>query len=330
MANPAPLTLPVGATENSIRVHPVVLFTICDAFIRRNEGQDRVIGTLLGTVGDGAVDIKNCYAVPHSESNDAEIQVHSPAVYHPFTCLTRLSKPVSSISLYSMRLIFSACLSFVPTLAQVSVDLHHHQTMASLQRKVNSRERIVGWFSTGTSVSGSDALIHSFYAGECPNPVHLILDTTLQNNRMAVKAYVSRPLTVQGRELAREFQEVACEVRTVEAERSAGDLLGEELTEKLPSDLEGLGTSLEKLRLALEAAERYVNDVVEGRCDANVSVGRQLAETVATVPHFSPSDLSKLVQDSQNDVLLTSYLASLIRAHIALADKLGTMQLPLL
>ena len=70
MANPAPLTLPVGATENSVRVHPVVLFTICDAFIRRNEGQDRVIGTLLGSIGDGVVDIKNCYAVPHSESND--------------------------------------------------------------------------------------------------------------------------------------------------------------------------------------------------------------------------------------------------------------------
>lgn len=64
------LTLPVGVTENTVRVHPVVLFTICDAYIRRNENQERVIGTLLGTVGDGVVDIKNCYAVPHSESNE--------------------------------------------------------------------------------------------------------------------------------------------------------------------------------------------------------------------------------------------------------------------
>ncbi len=52
------------------RVHPVVLFTITDAFIRRNDGQERVIGTLLGTVSDGVVEVKNCYAVPHSESND--------------------------------------------------------------------------------------------------------------------------------------------------------------------------------------------------------------------------------------------------------------------
>jgi hypothetical protein len=65
-----PLTLPVGVTENTVRVHPVVLFTICDAYIRRSENQDRVIGTLLGTISDGVVEIRDCYAVPHSESND--------------------------------------------------------------------------------------------------------------------------------------------------------------------------------------------------------------------------------------------------------------------
>lgn len=52
------------------RLHPVVLFTITDAFIRRNKDQERVIGTLLGTIADGVVEVKNCYAVPHSESND--------------------------------------------------------------------------------------------------------------------------------------------------------------------------------------------------------------------------------------------------------------------
>ena len=65
-----PLVLPVGATENSVRVSPVVLLTIADAYIRRGEGAGRVIGTLLGSVSDGVVDVKSCYAVPHSEAND--------------------------------------------------------------------------------------------------------------------------------------------------------------------------------------------------------------------------------------------------------------------
>lgn len=66
----APLTLPLGFTESTVQVHPVVLFTICDAYIRRNQGQKRVIGTLLGTVSDGIIDVRSCYAVPHSENND--------------------------------------------------------------------------------------------------------------------------------------------------------------------------------------------------------------------------------------------------------------------
>jgi hypothetical protein len=70
---------------------------VCDSFIRRNEGQERVIGTLLGRCetlrgvpgrstpawcdpdapltapphsvsSDGTVEIKNSYAVPHNES----------------------------------------------------------------------------------------------------------------------------------------------------------------------------------------------------------------------------------------------------------------------
>lgn len=66
----APLNLPVGQTSITVRVQPVVLFSICDAYIRRNEGKDRVIGTLLGSISDGVVDIRECYAVPHNESTD--------------------------------------------------------------------------------------------------------------------------------------------------------------------------------------------------------------------------------------------------------------------
>ena len=75
--------------------------------------------------------------------------------------------------------------------------MQHQQTMASLQQKVNPAERVVGWFSTGSDISGSDALIHSFYAGETSNPVHITVDTTLQGDRMAVRAFVSRTLSIQ-------------------------------------------------------------------------------------------------------------------------------------
>ena len=276
------ITLPVGCTENRVSVHPVAIFTMCDAFVRRNEGQARVIGTLLGTIGDGVVEIKNCFAVPHSESDD-----------------------------------------------QVAVDVVHHQTMAELQKKVNSRERIVGWWSTGTDVSGSDALIHNFYTNECANPIHLILDTDVSQPGSVVKAFVSRVLSIEGVQLAREFQEVPCEVRTSESEKVVGDALLSETVESLPTELEGLAASLKHLDQMVAAASEYVEGVLAGTIEGDIGFGRQIADALAAVPRMSSEEMSKMVRSSQNDILLTTYLSDLIRAQLALSDRLGTMQLPL-
>ena len=56
----------------NVVVHPTVLFSIVDAFERRQEEARRVIGTLLGSVEKGGyhVEVTNCFAVPHNESED--------------------------------------------------------------------------------------------------------------------------------------------------------------------------------------------------------------------------------------------------------------------
>lgn len=78
----APVLLtPPGSV--SVKVHPVVLFSICDAFIRRNDKQERVIGTLLGNVVDGVVEVKNCYVVPHNESQDQVQEQENSAQLQP-------------------------------------------------------------------------------------------------------------------------------------------------------------------------------------------------------------------------------------------------------
>ena len=56
--------------------------------------------------------------------------------------------------------------------------------------------------------------------------VHLRVDTTLTNNKLDVVAYVARHLTLGDRStsLAQEFQQVPCEVRTVEVERLGSEV----------------------------------------------------------------------------------------------------------
>ncbi len=54
----------------NVLIHPVALFAIVDSYERRNEDAKRVIGTLLGTLDKGVVEVRNCFAVPHHETED--------------------------------------------------------------------------------------------------------------------------------------------------------------------------------------------------------------------------------------------------------------------
>jgi len=58
------------AVNIRVKVHPVVLFQIADAYERRDMEKFRVIGTLLGSIDKQTVEVKNCYCVPHKDHND--------------------------------------------------------------------------------------------------------------------------------------------------------------------------------------------------------------------------------------------------------------------
>jgi hypothetical protein len=49
----------------SCKIHPVVVWSILDQFIRRPEGAGRVIGTLTGINYEGQIEIRSCFPVPH-------------------------------------------------------------------------------------------------------------------------------------------------------------------------------------------------------------------------------------------------------------------------
>lgn len=70
--------------------------------------------------------------------------------------------------------------------------------------------------------------------------------------------------------------------------------------------------------------------VQNGKQKGDISVGRYLADTCAAVPYIRKEDFEQLLQDNTQDALLVMYLSNLVKAHVALADKLGTAALPIL
>ncbi|CAL0315752.1 unnamed protein product [Lupinus luteus] len=262
----------------SARVHPLVVFNICDCYVRRPDQAERVIGTLLGSVlPDGTLDIRNSYAVPHNESID-----------------------------------------------QVALDIEYHHNMLLSHEKVNPKEVIVGWYSSGLGVTGSSALIHEFYSREVPNPIHLTVDTGFLNSEGTIKAYVSNNLSLGDRQIAAQFQEIPLDLRMVEAERIGFDTLKTTAIDKIPSDLEGMEASMQHLLSLIDDIYKYVDDVVEGHIDPENRIGRLISDAVGSLPKLPPSAFDKLVNDSLQDHLLLLYLSSITRTQLSLAEKLNT------
>ena len=57
----------------TVKVHPVVIFTILDHYRRRNTGSRRVVGTLLGNKVNNIIEVESCFAVPHTEDDQISI-----------------------------------------------------------------------------------------------------------------------------------------------------------------------------------------------------------------------------------------------------------------
>jgi translation initiation factor 3 subunit F len=479
--------LPIGSVNaGTVKIQPVVLLQICDAYIRRNEKQERVIGTLLGnTSPDGVVEVKSCYVVPHTESDDqvsreasgrpgrarkggATLKIKRARRAEPSSVFRRCSRsearsidhaprcslllpirvrgrrlPARSFALSASSTEAVLLVSrqpneklttrrqrrppleknAAPHSQQVAVDVVHHKTMYDLHHKVAPTENIVGWFSTGPTISSSDALIQEFYAKELagapqqplgasaaapaapatpapgasstggtapatsaaaaaaaapataaaavaagtpataaaavaagappatpaaaasapgaaatqlpagPSPVHLTVDTSLTGDRVAVRAYVSRALLLGGRALATEFVPVPSRIDYLDLERVGADLMlsgGPSSSKAVATEHETLQTSVRRLQGLLAIARSYADDVAAGRRKGDPAIGRCLDDALAAAPALPAAEFEALVAQGVQDALLVDHLAHLVRAQMALAERLGTAALPLL
>mmetsp|Transcript_16234 Transcript_16234/g.28351 ORF Transcript_16234/g.28351 Transcript_16234/m.28351 type:complete len:312 (-) Transcript_16234:155-1090(-) len=270
-------------------VHPLVLLHVMDHHTRRQEASGRVIGTLLGRRDGKTVEVTNCFAVPHAERGD-----------------------------------------------EVAIGKDFNRQMLGLHLRANRKEQVVGWYASAALgddappdlIADTSSLIHEFYAGESDegDPIHLVVDTRLLQDAITVRAYRSSPVVVQGEALANMFHELRLTLENSEPETLAlHQMVSDSSSQKKENQdkEEPLLVSMEKLYKILESASDYVDSVVEGKTSPDAEVGRQIADTLATVPRIHPEVFDKLFNDSLQDLLMVTYLSNITRTQLSIAEKLN-------
>lgn len=71
------------------------------------------------------------------------------------------------------------------------MDHNYHENMSELYKKVNAKERPVGWYHSGPKLRSSDFKIHDLFRKYSPSPVLVIIDpVTDAPGTLPINSYV--------------------------------------------------------------------------------------------------------------------------------------------
>jgi translation initiation factor 3 subunit F len=223
----------------------------------------------------------------------------------------------------------------------VLMETDYHKHVFQLRQKVSPREVVVGWFSTGDEITGTSAVIHSFYCSKeshfqpsivLPSPIHLLVDTSLQKRNLEIKAFLNVRTVIADSLL--QFHEIPLEVQTSAAEKAGISLLmqARRAAREAPpgsqpvasiGQMDGFEGGLRELLELFKKFQAYVREVHAGKKEGDLTVGRSITRTLCMEPVIDVDAVENLCMNSLQDTLMVVYLSNLTKTQISLAEKIN-------
>ncbi|ORY07831.1 Mov34-domain-containing protein [Basidiobolus meristosporus CBS 931.73] len=278
-----------GKTSSSVSVtvNPIVFFSILDHYLRRNDNQDRVIGTLLGIRSeDGSeVQIKNCFSVPHDETQD---QVAVDMEYH--RTMYELHQRVNPKEVIVGWYATGGALNSYSALIQ---DFY--------SREVAPFPAV--HLTMDTNLTNDNLGVQAFTS----SPIGV--DTKAENCM-----FLPIPCEIKYGDSERSGLDILSFAK--ESPKS---------TASIASDMDNLERAIITLQEMLERVVTYVDSVLEGKVPANNTIGRFLMDTVSVIPKIDASSFEKLFNSHLQDLLMVVYLTNMTRAQLSIANSLQNL-----
>eukprot|EP01119_Soliformovum_irregulare_P022409 TRINITY_DN765_c0_g1_i2.p1 TRINITY_DN765_c0_g1~~TRINITY_DN765_c0_g1_i2.p1 ORF type:complete len:248 (+),score=85.63 TRINITY_DN765_c0_g1_i2:361-1104(+) len=197
--------------------------------------------------------------------------------------------------------------------------------MEAMYRKVNARENIVGWYSTGPRIRPADLEINDLFKKYVPNPVLVIIDVQPKEEyEIPTKSYVAleevREDSTEAPKI--QFQHITSEIGALEAEEVGVEHLLRDVKDTsvstLATQLHAKMLSLKSLISHIGELHHYLELVASGKLPLNHQILAQVQDIFNMAPNLKLENLQKNFQVKINDMMLVIYLSSMIRSIIAL------------
>jgi 26S proteasome regulatory subunit N8 len=207
--------------------------------------------------------------------------------------------------------------------------------MLAMFRKVNAKERVVGFYSTGPQIRPNDLRIHDIVKRFLPKstmtpPIFCIIDIRPGRQSLPTTAYrvVEEVSTKEGqRQVKLSFAHVSCSMGAEEPEevgvehllRDINDPTVSTVASLIKGKMAGLATLTEKL---VECKD-YLEACVRGDQKVNPEIVANLQTILNLLPNLNTDDMVRSMLIKTNDMHMAIYLSALIRSVIALHDLIN-------
>lgn len=195
-------------------------------------------------------------------------------------------------------------------------------------KKVNTREDIVGFYSSGPKLKENDLKIASLFRRFCSHePVFIIIDVRPNVEGLPTTAYEAvEEVQGQGEEIQRVFKHIPCSIGAEEAEEVGVEHLLRDIndpsTSTLAVSIKQKLKGLDNLATRLVEIRDYLGKVVDGKAPVNNQIVYNLQNIMNLLPNLNVEKLVRSMQMKTNDMHLVMYLSSLVRSVIALHSLL--------
>jgi len=205
------------------------------------------------------------------------------------------------------------------------LDHNFLENMSGMYKKVNARENVVGWYSTGPKIKPNDLDINELFKRYTPNPCFVIIDVAPKEEfEIPTKSYIAvEEVKEDSTETPTlQFKHIPSVIGALEAEevgvehllRDVKDTSVSSLATKVHSKL----LSLKSLVSHMQEMQAYLENAISGRVPLNHTILSQLQDIFNLAPSIDPQQLAKNFAVKTNDLMVVIYLSSLIRSVIAL------------
>ncbi|KAF9450276.1 Mov34-domain-containing protein [Macrolepiota fuliginosa MF-IS2] len=203
------------------------------------------------------------------------------------------------------------------------LDHNYIEGMYEMFKKVNARERMIGWYHTGPKLRASDQEINDLFKRFIAKPVMVIVDVRPNTVGIPTDAYFAvEEIKDDGTETRKTFLHVPSTIEAEEAEEIGVEHLLRDIkdstTTTLATRVSEQLASLRGLQSRLSDIQKYLAEVAAGTMPVNHQIVYHLQDALNLLPNLTDVDLTQSFTTSTNDEMLVVYLSSLLRAVIAL------------